>query len=86
MKTINLKIIAQIYKKSYYRDDQKLKNLDIVDFVATIWQLKNGHFQSVPFSNKSFLRYLINDRDGKMILLINEISDKRQIIQNTLIS
>ena len=54
----NLANIIKKYKKSNFRNDDKLKSLDIIDFISVIWNIHYGTFDIVGYSNKGFLRSL----------------------------
>ena len=77
MKTTNKDIEKAVaaYKASHNRDDNKTRLLDSVSVYALFWQLFTGHFEEVPYSIESFLRYFIIG-DERIIELINNYNDK----------
>lgn len=83
---LDTELLNNTYNSSPYKDNNKVVNLDHIDFVAFVWQLKTGHFDITPFSNKSFLRYFTTGTES-CIDLINLITpEKRNEIQNLLIN
>lgn len=69
---MDIKELADRYNYHPYRDDNKMKALDIPDFAALLWTLNNCSFDVTGFSNKGFLRYLLTG-DKLALYIINNI-------------
>ena len=82
---LDLKELKQRYINSNYRNDEKLVQLDHIDFMAFLWQLQTHQFEITPFSNKGFLRYFIIG--SKLCIdIINLYFEKRDEIQKFILS
>lgn len=77
-------ITVKRYKNHYFRNDNKLRNLNDIDFCAFIWQLKTDRFSITGFSSKGFLYYLLA-KTQSCIDIINQILPHKNKIINLLI-
>ena len=81
----DLNVLIERYKKSPYKDNNKVKTLSNIEFCAFLWQLNNGHFELTPYSDKGFLRYFLTGCKNALYC-INVLLDQRDKIQTRLFS
>ena len=56
-----LEILKKRYFESVHRIENYVLNADEYQLVVLLWQLNNCHFELVPYSDKSFLRYSMDE-------------------------
>lgn len=83
---LDIKVLKERYNLSPYKDNQKVIDLDYIDFVAFVWQLRKGHFDIVPFSNKSFLRYFATGTKSCIDLITYITPEKRNEVQKLILN